>query len=449
MYEKVCVIMRREILEKMRAWKNSPRRKPLVVMGARQVGKTTALKRLAKDYKNSVYLNFEDEPHLKALFDTSIKPQQLLQAIAIETGVTIQPGYTLIIFDEVQACPNALNSLKYFHEEANEYHVAAAGSLLGVKLLNTQGFPVGQVDFLDMLPLSFFEFLAAVGEDQLLEFLCVLTDMSPLPGNLHEKCLQYFRHYLYIGGMPEAIATYLETQSFDAVRTVHHAILRAYSLDFSQHAPPSQIMKINQVWGSIPSQLAKENKKFVYSVLRKGARAKEFEQAIQWLQEAGLLYKTYHISAPKIPLKAYTNFDFFKLYLVDVGLLGAMTNLSAKTLLQGNQLFQEFRGSYIENFAAQTLMQNNVALYYWTSEGRAELDFVFEHDGTVYPLEIKSGTTNKKKSLQIYRQKYHPGLAVKSSPMNLCKSNNLLSCPLYLLENLGKLVAHSAGGGYL
>lgn len=426
--------MKRQILEQMRRWKSSERRKPLVLMGARQVGKTTSLRRFAEtDYDNNVYLNFEDEPHLKSMFDSSIKPEYLLNAMKIEKGGIIQPERTLIIFDEIQACPNALNSLKYFNEDANEYHVATAGSLLGVKLLNTQGFPVGKVNFMDMYPLSFFEFLEVIGEGDLKNFLLGINQIESLPGNLHEKCLQYFRYYLYIGGMPEAVATYVETQALDSVREVHQAILRAYSLDFSKHAPAAQIMKINQVWNSLPNQLGKENKKFIYSVLRKGARAKEFETAIQWLKEAGLVHKIFNVSAPKIPLKAYANFEFFKLYLVDVGLLGAMANLSAKTLLQGKQLFQEFRGSYIENVVAQTLAQIQLQPYYWTSEGKAEVDFVFEHHGITYPIEVKSGTTNKKKSLQTYMQIYSTPLALRSSPMNLRKDNKILNCPLYLL----------------
>lgn len=433
--------MERRILKKMRQWKQNPHRKPLVVMGARQVGKTTSLKCLGeRDYENNVYLNFEDNPHLKTLFDANLKPDYLLNAIHIETGIEIKPEKTLIILDEIQECPNALVSLKYFNEMANEYHIATAGSLLGVKLLNTQGFPVGKTDFLDMFPLSFFEFLDAIGEKELTHFLEDIKKIEPIPANLHEKCLHYFRHYLYIGGMPEPVKTYIKTNSLDSVRDAQQAILRAYSLDFSKHAPPNQIMKINQVWNVIPSQLAKENKKFVYSVLRKGARAKEFEIAIQWLKEAGLVHKTFNITTPKIPLEAYVNFEFFKLYLVDVGLLGAKANLSAKTLLHNNELFQEFRGSYIENVAAQALAKNHYQLYYWTSEGKAELDFVFEHDGIIYPLEIKSGMTDKKKSLRTYIQKYQPKLSIKSSPKNLCKNNDSLNCPLYLLERLPNLL---------
>jgi len=436
------VFMKRHIIKELCQWQKSTRRKPLIVMGARQVGKTTSLKHFAATYyKNSVYLNFEDEPHLKSLFEGSLNPNYLLKAIKIEKETAINPGDTLIVFDEIQACPRALNSLKYFHETANEYHVASAGSLLGVKLLNTEGFPVGKVDFLDMYPLSFFEFLKAIGKQELEQFLSSLSACEPLPGNIHETCLSLFRDYLYIGGMPEAIATYLETDAFDKVREVHDAILRGYSLDFSKHAPSDQIMKINQVWQNIPSQLAKENKKFIYSILRKGARAKEFEMAIQWLNEARLVYKTYQVSTPKIPLKAYAQFEFFKIYLLDAGLLGAMTNLSAQTLLRGNQLFQEFKGAYIETFVAQTLRQLSFDLYYWTSEGKAELDFMMEYDGLVYPLEVKSGSSNKKKSLLTYAQKYQPHLTIRVSPMNLCRQESMLNCPLYLLEQLPQLMS--------
>ena len=409
-------------------------------MGARQIGKTTSLKRFAETYENSVYLNFEDSPQLCALFEDQLEPQALLTAIGIETDIDIKPKQTLIIFDEIQACPRALISLKYFNEQANDYHIAAAGSLLGVKLSNTEGFPVGKVNFIDMYPLTFFEFLAALGEEKLKDYLLMLTSKDTIPSILHQKALDYFRHYLYIGGMPEAVATYLESKSFDLVREVQQSILRAYGLDFAKHAPPQHVMKINQVWQSIPSQLAKENGKFIYSVLRKSARAKDFEVAIQWLTEAGLVYKTYQTSTPKVPLKAYAKFEFFKLYLVDVGLLGAMTHLSAKTLIHGNQLFQEFQGVYTENVAAQMLATRQPELYYWVSEGKAEVDFVVENDGIPYPLEIKSGTSNKKKSLQSYHKKYQPRLLLRGSPMNLTKDNQLLNCPLYLLSQLAQLL---------
>lgn len=435
--------MDRKIFSQLQAWKESPTRKPLIVLGARQVGKTTLLKQFgALQYEQSIYLNFEENPQLHGLFEGKIKPEVLIQALSIEMNTPITPGNTLLIFDEIQECPAALNSLKYFQETANEYPIAAAGSLLGVKLKNTQGFPVGKVDFMHLYPLHFLEFLEALGEIALKNYLeDPSMKIEPLPSLLHEKFLEYFKLYLFVGGMPAAVVEYVQTKDLNRVRTVQQGILTAYQLDFAKHAPPTMIMKINQVWGSIASQLAKENKKFIYSVIRKGARAKEFEAALQWLTEAGLIHKIYQISAPKVPLKAYAYPDFFKVYLLDVGLLGAMTNLSAKTILHGSDIFQEFRGALVENYVAEELVHTQEALYYWVSEGEAELDFVINHQDTVIPLEVKSGGSSKKKSLQTYAQKYGPVLSVRGSPMNLRHDGALLNCPLYLVGNLATLLS--------
>lgn len=428
--------MKRHIFDKLQAWKTKPDRKPLILMGARQVGKTYILKKFAESsYENSVYLNFEDQVFLKNLFASGLEPEKILRAIALETQQKIIPGKTLIFFDEVQECPDALISLKYFQEKANEYHICAAGSLLGVKLANTQGFPVGKVDFLTLYPMSFFEFLEALNELELKDYLVHLNVVEPLAEIIHEKLIHYLKYYLYIGGMPEAVEQWCKTQDFSKVREVQQAILKAYILDFSKHAPPEIIMKIHQVWQIIPSQLAKENKKFIYSVIRKNARAKEFEMAIQWLIEAGLIHKVTQISTPNMPLSAYAHFDFFKTYLLDVGLLGAMAQLSPKILIEGNQYFVEFKGSYIENFIVQELVQNN-ELYYWTSEGQAEIDFVIAFENHAYPLEIKSGVSNKKKSLLVYDEKYKPSLLIRSSAMNLKKDGKVLNCPLYLIKQL-------------
>jgi predicted AAA+ superfamily ATPase len=429
--------MKRTITNKLVNWKNQPKRKPLLLMGARQVGKTFALKEFGRnEYVNTVYLNFEDNPRLCKLFDASLDPRMILKALGIEMNAEITPGKTLLVFDEVQECPNALNSLKYFYENAPEQHIVAAGSLLGVKLAHVKGFPVGKVQFLSLYPLSFLEFLEALKETGLKIFLEELGRIEPLPQNLHEKLLMYFREYLYVGGMPEAVAEYTDSQSVSRVREIQTAILDAYSLDFAKHAPKDQIMKINQVWGSIPGQLAKENKKFIYSAVREGGRAKEFEIALQWLMEAGLIYKVPLISTPKIPLSAYADLNAFKVYLVDVGLLGAMSHLSPKTILHENALFQEFRGAITENFVAQGLHHAESPLFYWTSEGKAEVDFILEEEGLIYPLEVKSGNSSKKKSLKVYADTYHPQMLVRSSPMNLKKDGEILNCPLYLIEKL-------------
>jgi predicted AAA+ superfamily ATPase len=438
--------LKRSIISKLKAWKTDERRKPLLVMGARQVGKTTILREFGRvSYQNVVYLNFEDTPSLKRLFEDTLKPTTLVNAIALELKVEILPGKSLIIFDEVQECPQALNSLKYFNENANEYHIAAAGSLLGVKLSHVKGFPVGKVDFLHCYPLSFTEFLEAMGEARLIDYMRAIRVIEPLPSNLHEKLLQLLKEYLYVGGMPEAVAAFASKKDFSQVSKIHQAILNAYSLDFAKHAPPEHLMKINQVWDSISGQLAKENKKFIYSIIRKGARAADFEVAIQWLKEAGLIHKVYHITAPKFPLDGYQQFDYFKIYLVDVGLLGAKSNLPANVLLHGNQLFQEFRGSLMENFVAESLVCNEYNLYYWASEGKAEIDFVLQEEDKIYPLEVKSGETNKKQSLRVYDQKYFPELLIRCSPLNLKRDAKLLNCPLYLIDQLRGLLRLNIG----
>ncbi len=428
-------------MEKLRSWQLQPQRKPLLLMGARQVGKTFILKEWGKQhYTNTVYLNFENNPRLVQLFDASLEPSMILKALSIEMNEEIIAGKTLLIFDEVQECPKALNSLKYFCESAKEQHIVAAGSLLGVKLSHVKGFPVGKVQFLTLYPLSFLEFLEALNETKLKEFIEEQKGIEPLPPNLHEKLLMYFKEYLFIGGMPEAVLEYITTHNVVKVREIQNAILSAYSLDFAKHAPKEHIMKINQVWSSIPSQLAKENKKFIYSAVREGGRAKEFEGALQWLIEAGLIYKVPLISTPKIPLSAYADINSFKIYLVDIGLLGAMSNLSAQTLLHDNELFQEFRGALTENYIAQALIHSGYPLFYWTSEGKAELDFILEQEDSIYPLEIKSGTSSKKKSLKVYGDTYHPKLLIRGSPLNLKKDGAILNCPLYLIEILKNLL---------
>ncbi len=429
--------MKRNIFTQLKSWKVDSRRKPLILMGPRQVGKTYSLQAFgAECYRQVIYLNFETSPQLANLFDGSLSAKDLLKALSIELEVEIIPGDTLIIFDEVQECPNALTSLKYFNEEANEFHIIAAGSLLGIQLANGRGFPVGKVDFMSLSPLSFSEFLGATGQELLLEFFNDVSSIELIPANLHEKLLEFYKTYLYVGGMPEAVVAYRDTNDFMQVRKVQQAVLMAYNLDFAKHAPAHQGKKISQVWENIPSQLAKENKKFIYSVLRKGARASEFEIAIQWLQDAGLIHKVYNIAIPQLPLKAHANPDFFKIYLSDVGLLAAMVDLSPKVLLHGNDVFKEFKGSLVENYIAQALKAQAKDLYYWTSEGKAEVDFVISHDDKIYPVEIKAGNNKKKQSLRVYDDLYQPQNLIRCSTRNLKKDAKVLNCPLYMLEKL-------------
>lgn len=436
--------MKRQIFEDLLYWKRSASRKPLILQGARQVGKTYILKAFgALEYDNVAYLNFETSPQLHELFSGSLKPPDILKVLSIELSAPIAPEKTLIIFDEVQECPEALNSLKYFNESANGYHICAAGSLLGVTLASSKGFPVGKVDFLHLYPLCFYEFLQAKDEEILCEFLQQMQVTTSLPLILHEKLLRLFKEYLYIGGMPEVVREYIQTGDFERARVTQKNILQSYRLDFAKHAPTNVIMKINQVWDVIPSQLAKENKKFIYSVIRKGARAQEFEVAIQWLCEAGLIHKVHNTSIPKLPLAAYINHDIFKIYLVDVGLLGAMAGLSAKAIIYGNDIFQEFQGSIAENYVAQALVKQEYGLFYWTSEGQAEVDFIIEDEDVICPVEVKSGMSSKKKSLLVYAKRYHPKTQIRISPMNLKmqeEDRKFLNCPIYLVENLKRLL---------
>lgn len=433
--------MKRQILKNLQQWKQDKFRKPLIIQGARQVGKTYILREFARlEYTNIAYFNFESQPHLNELFAGGLKPQDIIKFLSIELSAEIIPEKTLIIFDEIQECHGALNSLKYFNELANGYHICAAGSLLGVTLANSRGFPVGKVDFLKLYPLSFIEFLQAIEEERLIQYMAELKTISPIPTILHEKLLKYFKDYMYTGGMPAAVLEYISSGDFNRIRNVQTGILESYRLDFAKHAPKNIIMKINQVWDVIPSQLAKENKKFIYSVIRKGSRAQEFEVAISWLVEAGLIHKAYNSSVPKIPLSAYISHDIFKIYLADVGLLGAMAGLSAKSIIYGDTLFQEFQGAFVENYVAQELNRQGLNIFYWTSKAQAELDFIVQLDDKIYPLEVKSGTSTKKKSLSTYIEKYQPDFAIRVSPMNLKLDGIILNCPLYLLENLKNLL---------
>ena len=393
--------MKRDIYTKLEAWKGSSRRKPLVLNGARQVGKTYALKHFGKTfYEKMVYLNFETDEKLCNYFEGSLNPKEILKVLGIHAGITIEPGNTLLVFDEIQQCPRALNSLKYFYEEANEYHIVAAGSLLGVKTSQEKGFPVGKVNFLDLRPLSFFEYLSATNNNELRSYLEEYDTFDPLPLPLHEKLVQLLKYYLFVGGMPEAVSEYVKHDNVQLARDVQLEIINAYERDFAKHAPAGDLMKITTVWEQVHRQLAKENKKFIFSAIRKSARGREYEDAIQWLVDAGLIYKSYLVESPKFPLSAYAHTSTFKIFLLDVGLLGAQSSLSARAIIEGDLLFTEFKGALTENFIAQELIgTRNKKLYYWTSPGTAEVDFLLEEDHDIYPLEVKAGESTRKKKL--------------------------------------------------
>lgn len=433
--------MERDIYTQLLSWKNAEGRKPLILQGARQVGKTYLLKKFGQqEYKKCIYLNFEEDPRLNTFFESSLKPSNLLEKISIHIGQEIEPNNTLLIFDEIQECPEALNSLKYFNEEAKEYHIAAAGSLLGVKLAHTKGFPVGKVNFLDLFPLTFFEFLTAIGKTTLRKYLAELQTCEPIPDSFHEDLLDLLKKYFFIGGMPEVVAEYAKNMNLFSIRQIQKEILKAYDLDFAKHAPKDELMKISRIWESIPNQLAKENKKFVFSAVKQGARGREYESAIQWLAEAGLILKSYNISVPKLPLSGYIDSNAFKIFLLDVGLLSALSNIPEKSILEKNNLFSEFYGAFTENFIAQELTASQYALHYWTSSGIAEVDFIIEKDLDVYPMEVKSGTSTRKKSLLVYDEKYSPKCLLRCSSMNLKKDGKVCNIPLYLISRFSELI---------
>lgn len=422
--------------QKLLRWKQSDLRKPLVLRGARQVGKTYILTEFAKqEYQDYIYINFDEEPYFVSFFNENLDPDRIIRELNIYFKKTIQPGSTLIVFDEIQECPLALASLKYFCEKRNEYHIATAGSLLGVKL--TQGFPVGKVNFLDLAPLNFFEFLHAINESQLVTMLEEIIRPKAITDIFHNKLISYLKYYFIIGGMPEAVATYLKNENLHEVRTVQKEILDAYLLDFARHAPKDEIMKIMTVWESVPNQLAKENKKFIFSAIRKSARAREFETAIQWLKNAGLIIKAKAISTPKLPLDAYSNKQAFKIYLLDIGLLGAMSKLDPRIILQGEELFQEFKGSLTENFVATELHDKHFEeLYYWASEGIAEVDFILASEQKIFPFEVKAGISKMKKSLLVYGQKFSdeefsPVVLSRATLRNFAFDGKIINYPLY------------------
>lgn len=441
-----CILqgMKRDLYKKLLEWKNDRDRQPLLLQGARQVGKTYLLKAFGEEtYNQCCYVNFEETPSCKAFFEADLKPHRIVRDLGIHFEMKIDPARTLIIFDEIQECPHALTSLKYFCEHAPEYHVVAAGSLLGVKLSRAKGFPVGKVHFLHLYPMSFFEFLDAVGRPMLRNLLEEITVVEPLSQPHHLELIDLLKIYFFVGGMPKAVSRYVEKQDFLLVREVQEDILKAYVQDFSKHAPPQLVMRITQTWNSIPLHLGKENKRFVFSAIKSSARAREYEEAIQWLIDAELIYKISSIKTPKLPLISYNDHEAFKVYLLDVGLLGAMCRLPARVIVEGDQLFVEFKGSLTENYVAESLKAANntlgTPLFYWTSEREAEVDFLLEYEGQIFPLEVKAGTSTKKKSLLVYQEKYNPTIVSRTTLMNLKQDGKVINYPLYLISRFPTL----------
>lgn len=418
----------------MQGWKDNPERKPLIIRGARQVGKTWLMKEFGRQaYEQVAYVNLESNAIARGLFAVDFDIQRIISAIQIDTGVLIKPQNTLLIIDEIQESPAAITALKYFQENAPEYHVVCAGSLLGVALNRNTSFPVGKVDFLDLYPLNFHEFLDALQETPLKELL--LQENWKLIQTFAPKYIALLRSYYYIGGMPEAVLAYSKRQDFMEVRAIQKRILLSYEQDFSKHAPNDIVPRIRMLWNSIPAQLAKENKKFIYGIIRQGARAKDYEVALAWLIDCGLVKQVFNVSKPAVPLKAYEDFGAFKLFMVDVGLLGAMTDLDARTLLDGNNIFQEFKGALTEQYVTQQLVtREDLSIYYWSAQNaRAEIDFLVQLSGEIIPIEVKAEENLQAKSLRVYYDKFQPKIAIRTSMSNYRKESWLENIPLYAI----------------
>lgn len=426
--------MYRYAIEDLRNWKYKKNRKPLIIEGARQVGKTWIMKEFGRqEYQNIVYINFDSNARVAELFSADLDTQRILRGIEIYAGKKIDPENTLIIFDEVQEVPKALSSLKYFCEDTPEYHIICAGSLLGIALHDGTSFPVGKVEFLKLHPLSYKEFLMATGK----ELYAELIDQKDyqMIASFKQIYVDALKEYYYVGGMPEAVVSYSEEQDFVEVRNIQNRILAAYEQDFSKHAPANIVPKIRMVWNSIPSQLAKENRKFLYGLIREGARAKEYETAIMWLSDCGLVHKVSRITTPHLPLKAYEDLKAFKLFLVDVGLLGALAGLNQKILLDGNDLFVEFKGALTEQYVLQQLVTNpDLGVYYYTNDrGSCEIDFLIDDGEKIIPLEVKAEINLRAKSLKSYRDKYAPKISVRASMADYKEHDGLVDLPLYVI----------------
>lgn len=425
--------MKRTLYKKLLVWKNNKNRKPLLLQGARQVGKTYLINQFGNnEYSNYIYLNFEENPNLVTLFKDELSPEKIINNISLFIGRKIISKDTLLFFDEIQTVQEVLTSLKYFCEQAPEYHVIAAGSLLGVSIGKKNSFPVGKVNFMKLYPMSFIEYLTAFGDELLAENLINISTIEALPEVLHNKLLKHLKNYLYLGGMPEVLQNYLDNRDIVTVRKIQNEILEAFNRDFSKYTDKTQAIKTSELWHSIPRQLAKENKKFKYSDIRKNSRATMFGQSIEWLKKAGLINLAYNISVPKLPLSGYADFLKFKIYLLDTGLLGAMLNLSSRIIVEPGKLFSEYNGAFIENFvAAELIASGNEELYYWTSKSDAEVDFIIQKENNIYPIEVKSGTSRNLKSLRSYDKKYKPKFIFRTSPRNFMQSENFINIPLY------------------
>ena len=432
--------MYRIAIEKLLKWKQSKRRKPLIIEGARQVGKTWLMKEFGRQaYEDTVYINFDSNSRMAELFAPDLDTERLIMGLELYAGRKIDPEKSLLIFDEVQEVPRALTALKYFYENAPQYNIVCAGSLLGIALHQGTSFPVGKVDFLKLYPLSFNEFLRAIGEERFAELLDK-RDFQMIT-SFRQTYIDALKQYYFVGGMPEAVQSFAENKDFNEVREIQRRILAAYEQDFSKHVPNEIVPRLRMLWNSIPSQLAKENKKFIYGLVREGARAKEYETAIMWLCDCGLVHKVSRVNTAGIPLRAYEDLKAFKLFLVDVGLLGCMAGLRQRTLLDGNALFVEFKGALTEQYVCQQLKTiENLDVYYYTNDrGSCEVDFVVDTGERIVPVEVKAEINLKAKSLKTYREKFSPEVAVRTSMADYKKEDWLVNLPLYAIDQIARL----------
>ena len=432
--------MYRIAIEKLLKWKQSKRRKPLIIEGARQVGKTWLMKEFGRQaYEDTVYINFDSNSRMAELFAPDLDTERLIMGLELYAGRKIDPEKSLLIFDEVQEVPRALTALKYFYENAPQYNIVCAGSLLGIALHQGTSFPVGKVDSLKLYPLSFNEFLRAIGEERFAELLDK-RDFQMIT-SFRQTYIDALKQYYFVGGMPEAVQSFAENKDFNEVREIQRRILAAYEQDFSKHVPNEIVPRLRMLWNSIPSQLAKENKKFIYGLVREGARAKEYETAIMWLCDCGLVHKVSRVNTAGIPLRAYEDLKAFKLFLVDVGLLGCMAGLRQRTLLDGNALFVEFKGALTEQYVCQQLKTiENLDVYYYTNDrGSCEVDFVVDTGERIVPVEVKAEINLKAKSLKTYREKFSPEVAVRTSMADYKKEDWLVNLPLYAIDQIAQI----------
>ena len=429
--------MYRTAMEQLYKWKEKKDKKPMIIRGARQVGKTWLMKEFGREaYSGSVYISFDNNQRMQELFGKDLNVERIVTGLELYSGEKIRPADTLIIFDEVQEVPKALTSLKYFNENAPQYQIICAGSMLGVALHQGTSFPVGKIEFMDLYPLSFSEFMKAMGKGQYLELLQKgdYTMVSPF----RQEYIDLLKYYYYVGGMPEAVLHFSENKDFNEVQEIQQRILNAYEQDFSKHAPNEIVPRIRMLWNSIPSQLAKENKKFIYGLIKDGARAKEYELAMLWLSDCGLIHQVFRATAPQLPLKFYEDLKAFKLFLLDVGLLSCMTRLRQNILLDGNDLFKEFKGALTEQYVLQQLKTiKNIKPYYWTNDrGSAEVDFIIDNGSEVIPLEVKAEMNLQAKSLKEFREKFKPNTSIRSSMADYREQEGLINVPLYAIEHI-------------